>query len=490
MSTTNESQKRRKYNDDEDSVDLKESAGGSDESSSGEEEEEDGCNSYSTTSTTFVAWLEDDNLCVGELHFANTEHIADALGSDDEDTDFANGKDDNEYFIVCQLKLVPENKRKRFPIPEYTPKGYLESIAHLKPSVYTFKDSFPFRVIKSSSCIVGIPLEPIAEDGTICDTEDLISEYGPFLDYNMADEIRQSLLDELSSLESNNEEPRWKLLAPNDQVVIDGLNAWWKAGEQKTGWDLSKISKEDFTTVSTIHVNDEKKKGSDDNILMSLYKDLCAFRPLHITNNLTRDTIEERFEWRTCLCTYFAWAVPNEAALDAIASLKQPILEIGAGTGYWAWLLTQRNVDIAAYDLVDSHEGEKHRFRHGLVQDGGVEQVSCEDHAGRALFLCWPDIVGDEAATDADRGSFGVDTLQAYKGDTFIYVGELGPSVVRAAKGWGDPFPPGGSSSSAAFQEELHSHFMLEKRVLLPNWPPYNSHLTIWRRKKGDASSS
>ena len=184
------------------------------------------------------------------------------------------------------------------------------------------------------------------------------------------------------------------------------------------------------------------------------------------------------------ISTYFAWAVPNEAALNAIASLNQPILEIGAGTGYWAWLLTQRNVNIVAYDLADSHAGEKDRFRHSLVQDGGVEKVSRKEYAGHALMLCWPDIVGDEATTDADRGAFGLDTLQAYKGKTVIYIGELGPNVCRTAKGWGDTFPSGGSSSSAAFQEELHSNFELVKRVALPNWPPYNSHLTIWSRKE------
>ena len=476
--STKDNNKRRKFNHEENnnkkknyssdySDDDVEGDSVADESSSSSSSG-DG-SSYSTTSTTFVAWLEDSKggssniISVGELHFSNAEHIEDC---DDEDTTSHN----NAYCVVCQLQPVPQNDQDE---DEET------------PLVYTFKDSFPFRVIKSSSCIAGIPLVPI-ENGRGS------SEEEPSFDYSMDTELRSSLLEEFQSQESNdnNVSPHWKLSIPNDQVVIDGVNAWWKAGELKTGWDLSKIPKEDYATLQALHV-DEKEEGNDNNnILMSLYKDLCAFQPLHTTNTLTRDTIEERFEWRTCLCTYFAWAIPNDAALDTIASLNQPILEIGAGTGYWAWLLTtQRNVNIAAYDLADSHAGEKNRFRHGVVLDGGVEQVSCEDHAGRALMLCWPDIVGDEASTDADRGSFGVDTLRAYKGDTFIYVGELGPNVVRAKKGWGDPFPPGGSSASAAFQEELHSHFVLEKRVLLPNWPPYNSHLTIWRSKKVASSS-
>ena len=479
MSTTNE-HKRRKYNDGEENNSKKKSpdSAGVEESDSADESSSGGDgSSYSSCPFAFVAWLEDskgDNkshiLSVGELHFSSAEHIEDYCADDEEVSD-------NAYCVVCQLKLLPNDGDDE---DEET------------PLVYTFKDSFPFRVIKSSSCIVGIPLVPIAADGTICDDDaEMISEEERYFDYLMDNELRSSLLEELLSSQSNNNvSPNWKVSIPNnDQLVIDGVNAWWKAGEQKTGWDLSKVLKEDYTTLQTIHAEEGKKEGSDDNVLMSLYKDLCAFQPLHITNNLTRETIEERFEWRTCLCTYFAWAVPNETAIQAIASLNQPILEIGAGTGYWAWLLTQRNVDIAAYDLVDSHAGEKHRYRHGLVQDGSVEQVSCEDHAGRTLMLCWPDIVGDEASTDADRGSFGADTLKAYKGNTVIHVGELGPSVVRAAKGWGDPFPPGGSSSSAAFQEELHSHFVLETRVLLPNWPPYNSHLTIWRRKKEVESS-
>jgi hypothetical protein len=66
----------------------------------------------------------------------------------------------------------------------------------------------------------------------------------------------------------------------------------------------------------------------------------------------------------------------------------------------------------------------------------------------------------------------------------------LGPHVVRTKKGWGDVFPPGGSSSSAAFQVELKESFDLVTRVCLPNWPPYNSHLTIWHRKNKTKGST
>eukprot|EP00578_Thalassiosira_sp_NH16_P007091 CAMPEP_0181121908 /NCGR_PEP_ID=MMETSP1071-20121207/25007_1 /TAXON_ID=35127 /ORGANISM="Thalassiosira sp., Strain NH16" /LENGTH=527 /DNA_ID=CAMNT_0023206795 /DNA_START=147 /DNA_END=1730 /DNA_ORIENTATION=- len=475
---------------------------------------DDGSGSYST-STTFVAWLEDSSeargggcattaaasriISVGELHFSNAEQLMEDCEDDDDDAC------SNAYCIVCQLRLVPPNDQDE---------GEDEEDEEM-PSVYTFHDSFPFRVIQSSSCIVGIPLVPIeaAADNDVKKTiigrtgeDGRGSEEEPTrFDYSMDGELRSSLLEELqSSQESKNDNndvsPSWKASIPNDQVVIDGVNAWWEAGERTTGWDLSKIPREDYATLQTIHDVEEKKKmtkkkgrrdddDEDNNILLSLYKDLCAFRPLHASKEsdaqtLVRDTIEDRFEWRTSLCTYFAWAVPNDAALDAISNLKRPILEIGAGTGYWAWLLTRRNVNVAAYDLADSHAGEKHRFRHSIVRDGGVEQISRADHAGRTLMLSWPDIVGDEASTDADRGSFGMDALRAYEGGTCVYVGELGPNVVRAKEGWGDPFPPGGSSASAAFQEELHSRFVLEKRVVLPNWPPYNSHLTIWRRRK------
>ena len=218
------------------------------------------------------------------------------------------------------------------------------------------------------------------------------------------------------------------------------------------------------------------------NPLLTLYRLTAAHAPL--ARSAKASAIEARFDWRTSLCAYFAWAVPNEAALRALLALG-PLLELGAGTGYWAHLLRAAGADVAAYDAARSHEGQGFRFRAPFVADAGPEAAAAPGAQGRALLLCWPDIVGDSAADDADRGSFGVDCVRAFRGDVIAHIGELGPAVVRARAGYGDVFPPGGSSSSAALQVALREGFACVATVKLPNWPPYNSHLTIWRRNRG-----
>lgn len=440
----NEEEEKEVDGDDDDNMPPKQRARADEEEEEEEEDEEDDDDDDdyfgSQSSPPLVCWLEEGatRLSVGELHFSNVDHT----GSPD---------DPSGYCVVLQLKALP---------PTETALDY------------AFEGGFPFKVLPASVC-VGIPPEDEEE-----------KEEEPSSVFRLNPQLHQGMMEDLLP-KKDDEDPEcaytplpsnWRVPLPESETtVINGLEAWWKAGEAKAGWDLFKIPKDDSATPESL-----EGCANEKNVLLRLYKNLCAFRPL--TPEDDRDTIEERFEWRTCLCTYFAWAVPNQAALDVLAALDRPVLEIGAGTGYWAWLLKDMGVDIQAYDLEDSQRGQKTRFRHSLVQDGGVEQVS--KHLDRTLLLCWPDIVGDSAHDDADRGSFGLDTLQAYKGDTFVYVGELGPGVVRAAKGWGDPFPPGGSSASVAFQEELKTNFQLTQKVNLPNWPPYNSHLTVWKRKE------
>jgi lysine-specific demethylase/histidyl-hydroxylase NO66 len=258
----------------------------------------------------------------------------------------------------------------------------------------------------------------------------------------------------------------------------------------RAGWDLSRIPAADRTSAearalicaliacSCAYFSPKQMLAGASNPLLTLFRLTAAHEPLARTAKTA--AIEARFDWRTSLCAYFAWAVPNEAALAALVALGS-LLELGAGTGYWAHLLRKAGADVAAYDAAGSHEGQGFRFRCSSVRDGGPEAAA--EAAGRALLLCWPDIVGDSAADDADRGDFGTDCVRAFRGDVIAHIGELGPAVARARAGYGDVFPPGGSSSSAALQAALREGFTCERTVKLPNWPPYNSHLTIWRRK-------
>jgi SAM-dependent methyltransferase len=107
----------------------------------------------------------------------------------------------------------------------------------------------------------------------------------------------------------------------------------------------------------------------------------------------------------------YAWAIPNHVALEKIATYAPRIVEIGAGTGYWAMLLTQCGCDVVAYDT-EPYQNSQADNNHFPIEVGGPEKA--QQHSDRALFLCWPPY-DEPMATDA---------LLAYEGDTLIYIGE------------------------------------------------------------------
>lgn len=109
--------------------------------------------------------------------------------------------------------------------------------------------------------------------------------------------------------------------------------------------------------------------------------------------------------------TRFAWAVPNEAALLAIAQhAPRGVVEIGAGGGYWAYELRRTGADVIAYDLDPAGVGGWHNGPWSRVHLGDHRKV--KHHPDRTLLLCWPN--GDWA----DRA------VDLYRGDTVIYVGQ------------------------------------------------------------------
>ncbi|HET9889692.1 MAG TPA: hypothetical protein VFQ42_04255 [Mycobacterium sp.] len=109
----------------------------------------------------------------------------------------------------------------------------------------------------------------------------------------------------------------------------------------------------------------------------------------------------------------YSWAIPNEAALRAIAECSpRGVVEIGAGGGYWAKLLRERGVDVIAYDPEPGggqwFQGEP--WTEVLTGD----HTSVIGHPGRTLLMVWP--MYDTAWTH--------EAVELYSGDTVVYVGE------------------------------------------------------------------
>jgi len=159
----------------------------------------------------------------------------------------------------------------------------------------------------------------------------------------------------------------------------------------------------------------------------------------------------------------FSSQVPSEAALAAISE-HGPIIEIGAGSGYWAALLRARGVDVLAYDVL-KEEGGGWRGLGGQtffrqwseVVEGGAEALHGAAAAGRALLLTAPE---SEDGQGAER-TWAIEALEAFQGGVLLHAGVPG-------------------SGLAARLPEL---FRLAASHLLPPWPAAPTPaLSVWFR--------
>jgi hypothetical protein len=184
---------------------------------------------------------------------------------------------------------------------------------------------------------------------------------------------------------------------------------------------------------------------------------------------------------RSHLIRKYAFAVPDERALACLAKYA-PIVEMGAGTGYWARCLRERGVDVIAYDEL----GEQWRawFRPSILHDLEISHgvralvsqpdptrsdpvlwtdllkggpVTLAEHSERTLMLCWPDPWSgfDEAA------------LRAHRGEHLVFVGDPGDE----------------GTGSKWFRALLHRAWQLIEEAAVPRWFNGNDRLIVYRRR-------
>lgn len=112
----------------------------------------------------------------------------------------------------------------------------------------------------------------------------------------------------------------------------------------------------------------------------------------------------------------YAWGIPTPADLRWIVQhlAGRSVVEIGAGTGYWAWQLSQLDVDVLAFDIRTGKDDNPwcRPIQYHPVHRGGPEKAG--EHPTRALLLCWP----------PHHNPMAADALRAYGGDLVVYVGD------------------------------------------------------------------
>lgn len=142
------------------------------------------------------------------------------------------------------------------------------------------------------------------------------------------------------------------------------------------------------------------------------------------TSSLTAASGPEGAAARLSLAQEYSYVVPTDDLLRVLGRY-QPIVELGAGTGYWARLLRDRGIDIVAYDIRPLHCGRTNRYHPGkrewtTIIEGDVASIS--RHSDRTLFVCWPPVYSE--LWDAAR---------FYSGSTVAYIGDYGGRTARIA---------------------------------------------------------
>jgi hypothetical protein len=175
----------------------------------------------------------------------------------------------------------------------------------------------------------------------------------------------------------------------------------------------------------------------------------------------------------------YAFAVPTRRALNAIAE-RGPLLEVGAGTGYWASLLSEMGVDIVA---VSSSTWTTRFNWEKTAADAPMSDVqymqmkvagpeAALSAKGRALVLMWPDWGG--------AGIFSLEALEMFEGTTLICVGEWADSTLGA---FHPAMKPTGQSFSADFQKQVEAEYNLLEKIHLPSWPLNADVVQIFQKK-------
>lgn len=158
----------------------------------------------------------------------------------------------------------------------------------------------------------------------------------------------------------------------------------------------------------------------------------------------------DMWKLREKLIKRYAWAIPSPKAIELIKNYL-PIYEVGAGSGYWARMITSL-IDSESYYAYDPLN-DNYEFTHNWYN---VRKNKLEN-SNRTLFLCWPPY----------DTSMAYDAVTENNPEILIYVGE----------------GSGGCTGDYNFHNLLDENYEEIKFMAIPQFRGINDYLWIYKRK-------
>lgn len=168
------------------------------------------------------------------------------------------------------------------------------------------------------------------------------------------------------------------------------------------------------------------------------------------------DNFMHEHKVRTEFIARFGFAILTPEVVAALRPYS-PLLEVGSGSGYWAYELRNDGLDVIA---TDPGTGRYGGVPNGWTPWTAIERLTAVEavrqYSERALLMIWPDYGVGWAA----------DALDAYAGRYVLYVGE----------------GSGGATADDRFHELLEKRLEEHLVVPLPVFNGLHDRLMVWRR--------
>jgi hypothetical protein len=168
----------------------------------------------------------------------------------------------------------------------------------------------------------------------------------------------------------------------------------------------------------------------------------------------------------------YAYAIPSPETLAWVTQCcdGSPVVELGAGRGYWAALLSAAGVEVEAYDSEPPDRAGNVSFQ---TEAGQVDvwhpirslddlPPESADRSGHVLFLCWPPGWGNHMASEA------LSRFEQAGGNRLVFIGE----------------PKGGKTGDDAFFARLSTEWELQSQdARHVSWWNLNDVAQSWTKR-------